>query len=82
MEVLDLNEVCKSLKITVQTARNRISLGLPMPPSFKIGRRLLFLAKEVDKWIGLQASLHAGNATLSKDILRCEERDSGAKERA
>lgn len=44
-------EVCKVLKISEGTARNRISLGLTMPPSFKIGRHRLFITVEFRKWI-------------------------------
>lgn len=34
METMNLDEVSKVLKISKATARNRLSLGLPMPPSF------------------------------------------------
>lgn len=59
MLLLDLCELCKMLKITVQTGRNRLSRGLPMPPSFRVGRRRLFVATEVDRWL----IEHAGLAT-------------------
>jgi predicted DNA-binding transcriptional regulator AlpA len=51
MNTLSLNQVCELLKITVQTGRNRISTGKPMPPSFRIGRRRLFVESEVINWI-------------------------------
>lgn len=51
MQLLGLDEVCELLKITVQTGRNRLSRGLPMPPSFRVGRRRLFVAAEVDRWL-------------------------------
>lgn len=58
MDILTLDEVCTTmLKITVQTGRNRLSRGLPMPPSFRIGRRRLFVASEVDRWISEQAGV-------------------------
>ncbi len=55
METMNLDEVSKVLKITKATARNRLSQGLPMPPSFKVGRSRLFLTKEFYLWIAQQA---------------------------
>lgn len=57
MNILTLEEVCCLLKITHQTGRNRLSLGLPMPPNFKVGRRRLFIAQTVDTWINEQAGI-------------------------
>jgi predicted DNA-binding transcriptional regulator AlpA len=57
MEILTLDQVCVLfLKITVETGRNRLSRGLPMPPSFRVGRRRLFVASEVDKWLAARAA--------------------------
>ena len=81
MEVLDLSEVCKFLKITVDTARNRICRGEPMPPSFKIGRRWLFLASELDKWIEAQATTHAENSIPNKNKIKSHECEFNAKEK-
>ncbi len=61
MNVWGLEEVCKSLKITIQTGRNRLSKGLPMPPSFRIGRRRLFIESEIEKWLIEQAGIDSGN---------------------
>lgn len=58
METVDLIGVCKTLKITVQTGRNRISQGKDMPPSFKVGRKRLFILREVESWI-LARSVHS-----------------------
>lgn len=55
METMGLEEVSKILKISIGTARNRLSLGLPMPPSFKVGRNRLFLTSEFSKWVLEQA---------------------------
>lgn len=55
METMNLDEVSKVLKISKATARNRLSLGLPMPPSFKIGRSRLFLTTEFYLWMAQQA---------------------------
>jgi predicted DNA-binding transcriptional regulator AlpA len=55
METMTLEDVCKILKITKATARNRLSQGLPMPPSFKVGRNRLFLKEEIHLWIAQQA---------------------------
>ena len=43
-------EVSQILRISEHTARNRLSMGLPMPPSFRVGRRRLFLKQEVERW--------------------------------
>lgn len=48
---MSLDEVSKILKISKATARNRLSLGLPMPPSFKVGRSRLFLTTEFYLWL-------------------------------
>lgn len=53
---MTLAEVSQLLKISEQTARNRLSLGLPMPPSFRVGRRRLFLRSEVELWLTKQAT--------------------------
>lgn len=55
MNILTLEEVCCLLKITHQTGRNRLSLGLPMPPNFRVGRRRLFIATDVIDWIKEQS---------------------------
>jgi predicted DNA-binding transcriptional regulator AlpA len=54
METMNLDEVSKVLKISKATARNRLSLGLPMPPSFKVGRSRLFLTTEFYLWMAQQ----------------------------
>ena len=51
METMNLDEVSKVLKISKGTARNRLSQGLPMPPSFKVGRSRLFLTTEFYLWM-------------------------------
>jgi hypothetical protein len=55
VNILTLEEVCGLLKITHQTGRNRLSLGLPMPPNFRVGRRRLFIATDVTDWITQQS---------------------------
>lgn len=69
MNVWGLEEVCKSLKITIQTGRNRLSKGLPMPPSFRIGRRRLFIESEIEKWLTEQAGIDSGNARHQETIV-------------
>lgn len=56
-QVLTLDDVCALLKISTRTGRNRLSQGLPMPPSFRNGRRRLFLASLVEAWLRGQAGL-------------------------
>lgn len=51
METMSLEDVCELLKIDVSTGRNRLSAGSPMPPSFRVGRRRLFLKDEVETWL-------------------------------
>ena len=46
---MTLMEVSQILRISEHTARNRLSMGLPMPPSFRVGRRRLFLKQEVER---------------------------------
>ena len=50
METMTLEDICKILKISITTGRNRMSQGLDMPPSFKVGRRRLFWKEEVEQW--------------------------------
>ncbi|RTL47600.1 MAG: DNA-binding protein [Rhodocyclaceae bacterium] len=57
MDTMTLAEVSRLLKISEHTARNRLSLGLPMPPSFRVGRRRLFLCSEVKRWLEEKANL-------------------------
>ena len=56
---LTLEDVCSLLKISTQTGRNRLSRGEPMPPSFRTGRRRLFLASMVNEWLLARAQGHA-----------------------
>ena len=57
---MTLMEVSQILRISKHTARNRLSMGLPMPPSFRVGRRRLFLRQEVERWLAAQAGV-SGN---------------------
>lgn len=59
MDTMTLGEVSQILRISEHTARNRLSQGLSMPPSFRIGRRRLFLRDEVHKWLLDKATLPA-----------------------
>jgi predicted DNA-binding transcriptional regulator AlpA len=52
--VLSIEEVAELLHIAPQTARNRLAKGEPMPPSFKAGRRRLFLSSVVLEWLQQQ----------------------------
>ncbi|MDR5645370.1 helix-turn-helix transcriptional regulator [Burkholderia cenocepacia] len=49
-----LEEIARELHIAPATARNRLTLGQPMPPSIRIGRRRLFPVDEFDSWIASQ----------------------------
>jgi hypothetical protein len=59
---MTLEEVSAMLRISPGTAANRLSEGKPMPPSFKVGRRRLFLVEEVRRWIA-NASVDSDGAT-------------------
>lgn len=54
MNTLDLCQIAQVLRISVKTARNRLTAGLPMPPSFVVGRQRLFLQDQVDEWLRQQ----------------------------
>jgi predicted DNA-binding transcriptional regulator AlpA len=54
MDTLTLAEISKMLRISDHTARNRMSLGMPMPPSFRVGKRRLFMKADVEKWLESQ----------------------------
>ncbi|MDP3841513.1 MAG: helix-turn-helix domain-containing protein [Oxalobacteraceae bacterium] len=54
MDTLTLSEISKILRISDHTARNRLSMGMPMPPSFRVGKRRLFIKTEVEIWLEAQ----------------------------
>jgi hypothetical protein len=54
MQTLDISTVAHTLRISVKTARNRLAAGLPMPPSFVVGRQRLFLPDQLDAWLRSQ----------------------------
>jgi len=54
MQTLDISTVAQALRISVKTARNRLAAGLPMPPSFVVGRQRLFLPDQLDAWLRSQ----------------------------
>lgn len=59
-----LEEIARELHIAPATARNRLTLGQPMPPSIRIGRRRLFPVDEFERWIALQMTrADAGEAS-------------------
>ena len=49
--VYDIKETAELLKTSPQTLRNRISLNKPMPKNFRLGRRVLFLGKDIIEFI-------------------------------
>lgn len=51
MDTMTISDVSKLLHITEESARNRISAGQAMPPSFRVGRRRLFLRVDVEQWV-------------------------------
>ncbi len=61
-----LEEIARELHIASATARNRLTLGLPMPPSIRVGRRRLFPVDEYEKWIASQLT-HSGAREVAAD---------------
>ncbi|WP_268167441.1 helix-turn-helix domain-containing protein [Roseateles hydrophilus] len=51
MDTMTISDVAKLLHITEESARNRISAGQAMPPSFRVGRRRLFMREHVEQWL-------------------------------
>lgn len=60
MDTMTLPQISALLKISVSTARTRVRVGKPMPPSFRAGQRRLFLTSEVQKWLIAQTSGTSG----------------------
>ncbi|AFT86024.1 hypothetical protein LMG9964_02198 [Paraburkholderia phenoliruptrix] len=56
-----LEEIARELHIAPATARNRLTLGLPMPPSIRVGRRRLFPVDAYEKWIASQLTRADGS---------------------
>ncbi|REE18176.1 hypothetical protein B0G71_1173 [Paraburkholderia sp. BL27I4N3] len=56
-----LEEIARELHIAPATARNRLTLGLPMPPSIRVGRRRLFPVDQYENWIASQLTHSSGN---------------------
>jgi hypothetical protein len=56
-----LEEIASELHIAPATARNRLTLGLPMPPSIRVGRRRLFPVDAYEKWIASQLTRSDGS---------------------
>ncbi|PTB17561.1 DNA-binding protein [Trinickia symbiotica] len=60
-----LEEIARELHIAPATARNRLTLGLPMPPSIRVGRRRLFPVDEYENWIASQLTRSEGSDTAA-----------------
>lgn len=68
-----LEEIARELHIAPATARNRLTLGLPMPPSIRVGRRRLFPVDEYEKWIASQLT-HSGEGEAAGDTTEVADR--------
>lgn len=64
-----LEEIARELHIAPATARNRLTLGQPMPPSIRIGRRRLFPVDEFERWIASQMTRSDSEETSSTEAL-------------
>ncbi|CAB3669442.1 MULTISPECIES: MerR family transcriptional regulator [Paraburkholderia] len=69
-----LEEIARELHIAPATARNRLTLGLPMPPSIRVGRRRLFPVDQYEKWIASQLT-HSGGNEAAGDVTEDGSRD-------
>lgn len=69
-----LEEIANELHIAPATARNRLTLGLPMPPSIRVGRRRLFPVDEYERWIASQLT-HSGGSEAALDATEDAARD-------
>ena len=68
-----LEEIARELHIAPATARNRLTLGLPMPPSIRVGRRRLFPVDEYERWIASQLT-HSGEVAATGDATEVADR--------
>ncbi|MDR8398422.1 helix-turn-helix domain-containing protein [Paraburkholderia sp. USG1] len=74
MRFYTLEEIARELHIAAATARNRLTLGQPMPPSIRVGRRRLFPADEYEKWIAAQLTLpHDGEGPDGPEGESCRQ---------
>ena len=60
---LTLDEISQRLHMAPGTARNRMSKHDPMPPSVKVGRRLLFPEDKFNQWMGERLQCEKGQQT-------------------
>jgi hypothetical protein len=51
---MGVSEVAAALRVTEKTIKNRMAAGLPMPPSFVVGRKRLFLPDQFAAWLRSQ----------------------------
>lgn len=65
MDTMTISDVSRLVHITDDTARNRLSAGSAMPPSFRVGRRRLFLRSEVERWLAQRAGHGADDGARS-----------------
>jgi excisionase family DNA binding protein len=48
--LLTIEEIAQILRMSIGTARNRLSRGDEMPPSLRVGRRRLFPEQSLHRW--------------------------------
>ncbi|MFT4066751.1 helix-turn-helix transcriptional regulator [Paraburkholderia sp.] len=65
-----LEEIARELHIAPATVRNRLTLGQPMPPSIRIGRRRLFPVDGFESWIASQMTRSDAGETQRAEELR------------
>ena len=51
---LTIEEISSRLLITVGTAYNRLSTNKKMPPSIKVGKKILFPENKFEEWMDSQ----------------------------
>lgn len=65
-DVMTVEDVSVVLRITKSRVQSRISEGLDMPRSFRVGRQRLFLRRDFEDWLLARANAYA-DVTASKN---------------
>lgn len=64
--LLTIEEIAQILRMSIGTARNRLSRGDEMPPSLRVGRRRLFPEQSLYRWCARR--LPADNGTQPRTV--------------
>lgn len=81
MRILTITEVSRLLQYSEQTVKNRLSRRLPLPPSFRVGKKRLWVESEVHEWIASLPRDCPMEAALTGDIRPAERIETAVKRR-